>query len=113
MTKTQTISTLLLLLGLLIACSSDETPTPQTIIETVVVTEEVPGETVEKVVTPTPEPTSPPEPAGPRTLTYCMGTGPDTLNPLVSGNLQIAIIHQAIFDGPIDNRRPSASAVHQ
>jgi peptide/nickel transport system substrate-binding protein len=60
----------------LAACAPAATaPPPETIIETVIVTEFVEGESVEvvQVVTPTPEPT------GPRTLVICQGQEPDTL----------------------------------
>jgi peptide/nickel transport system substrate-binding protein len=73
--------------------------TPETIIETVVVTEIVEGEVVEviQVVTPTPEP------MGPRTLVICEGQEPDTLWWYGGDMLAARHIQQMIYDGPIDN----------
>ena len=76
-----TITSLLVVSGmLLVACGP--TPTPEKIIETVVVTKE--GETVEVVVTATPEPVVPVEfkSADPTTLYEITGAGDtDTLDP--------------------------------
>ena len=76
-----TITSLLVVSGmLLVACGP--TPTPEKIIETVVVTKE--GETVEVVVTATPEPVKPVEfkSADPTTLYEITGAGDtDTLDP--------------------------------
>jgi hypothetical protein len=80
----------------LAACAPAATaPPPETIVETVVVTEIVEGEPVEvvQVVTPTPEP------EGPRTLVICQGQEPDTLW-LYGGNmLAAAHINEMIYDG--------------
>ena len=67
-----------------IALASCATPTPETIVETVVVTKEVEGETVEVVVTATPEPEEPVEFTAddPDTLYDIQGAGDiDTLDP--------------------------------
>ncbi|MFL7893970.1 MAG: hypothetical protein AB8I56_18080, partial [Anaerolineales bacterium] len=58
----------------LAACAPASTATPETVVETVVVTEIVEGEPVEvvQVVTPTPEP------EGPKTLVVCEGQEPDS-----------------------------------
>ena len=79
--------TLWSLIGLLTLASmvlgACATPTPEKIVETVVVTKEVPGGTVEVVVTATPEPEKPVEfkSADPKTL-YSITTGDtDTLDP--------------------------------
>ncbi len=79
--------TLWSLIGLLTLASmvlgACATPTPEKVVETVVVTKEVPGGTVEVVVTATPEPEKPVEfkSADPKTL-YSVTTGDtDTLDP--------------------------------
>jgi len=80
----------------LAACAPAATaPPPETIIETVIVTEIVEGETVEvvQVVTPTPEPT------GPRTLVICQGQEPETLYPYGGSMLASSQIYHLIFDG--------------
>ncbi len=80
----------------LAACAPAGTaPPPETIIETVIVTEIVEGETVEvvQVVTPTPEP------VGPRTLVICQGQEPDTLYPYAGAMLAKSHILEAISEG--------------
>ena len=80
----------------LAACAPAATaPPPETIIETVVVTEIVEGEVVEvvQVVTPTPEP------EGPRTLVICQGQEPDTLWLYGGSMLAAAHINEMIYDG--------------
>jgi peptide/nickel transport system substrate-binding protein len=84
----------------LAACAPAATaPPPETIIETVVVTEIVEGEPVEvvQVVTPTPEPT------GPRTLVVCEGQEPDSNFIYGSDMLASAHIHELIYDGSQPN----------
>jgi peptide/nickel transport system substrate-binding protein len=79
----------------LAACAPAATaPPPETIVETVVVTEIVEGEPVEvvQVVTPTPEPT------GPRTLVICEGQEPDTLWQYGGDMLAAAHVVEAIYD---------------
>jgi peptide/nickel transport system substrate-binding protein len=91
----QTLIVLALILG---ACTPAGTePPPQTIIETVVVTEIVEGEPVEvvQVVTPTPEP------EGPRTLVICMLETPPTLYRYGALYATWRFL-EAIEDGPID-----------
>lgn len=94
------LGALLVLSMVLSACA---TPTPETIIETVVVekTVEVEKEVektveVEVVATPTPEPE---EPAGPKTMVVCMGQEPDTLYPYGGDMLAASHIQQAVYDG--------------
>jgi peptide/nickel transport system substrate-binding protein len=79
----------------LAACAPAATPTPETIIETVVVTEMVQGtpQEVIQVVTPTPEPT------GPRTLVACLGQEPDTLYEYGGSMLAATQVKEAIYDG--------------
>ncbi len=80
----------------LAACAPAATaPPPETVIETVVVTEIVEGEPVEvvQVVTPTPEP------EGPRTLVICQGQEPDTLYPWAGSMLAKSHILEAISEG--------------
>ena len=96
----------------LAACQPAAQPTPevQTVVETVVVTEVVEGETVEIVVTATPEPV-PEEPAGPRTLVICMGQEPETLYPYGGSMLAASSVLEAVYDGPIDGRSFDYQAV--
>ena len=80
----------------LAACAPAATaPPPETIIETVIVTEIVEGEVVEvvQVVTPTPEP------EGPRTLVICQGQEPDTLYPYAGSMLAKSNILEAVGEG--------------
>ena len=80
----------------LAACAPAATaPPPETIIETVIVTEIVEGEVVEviQVVTPTPEP------VGPRTLVVCQGQEPDQLWMYGGSMLASSHIWQMIYDG--------------
>ncbi|UCE00570.1 MAG: peptide ABC transporter substrate-binding protein [Chloroflexota bacterium] len=80
----------------LAACAPAATaPPPETIIETVVVTEIVEGEPVEvvQVVTPTPEP------EGPRTLVICQGQEPETLYVYGGSMLAASHIYEAISEG--------------
>jgi peptide/nickel transport system substrate-binding protein len=80
----------------LAACAPAATaPPPETIVETVVVTEIVEGETVEvvQVVTPTPEP------EGPRTLVICQGQEPDTLYQYGGSMLASAHLWHMIYEG--------------
>jgi len=79
----------------LAACAPAATaPPPETIIETIIVTEIVEGETVEvvQVVTPTPEP------EGPKTLVICEGQEPDSNFIYGSDMLASAHIHELIYD---------------
>jgi len=80
----------------LAACAPAATaPPPETIVETVIVTEIVEGEPVEvvQVVTPTPEPT------GPRTLVICQGQEPETLYQYGGSMLAQSHILEAISEG--------------
>ncbi len=106
---------LFIILGVLIvasmalsACQPAATAEPEvqveTVVETVVVTKELEGKTVEVVITATSEPEAPPTEAPPRTLVVCLGQEPETLYQL-GGNMAAATnVLQAIYDGPIDNR---------
>ena len=97
-------SILLALIVVLAALAMAACGEAETIIETVVVTEEVivEGETViqEVVVTATPVP----EVVEPRTLVICLGQEPDKLYPYGTDMLAASQIQEAIWDGPIDTR---------
>jgi peptide/nickel transport system substrate-binding protein len=83
----------------LAACAPAATaPPPETIVETVVVTEIVEGEPVEvvQVVTPTPEP------EGPRTLVICQGQEPDTMYIYGTDMLATANIFHMLYEGVTD-----------
>jgi peptide/nickel transport system substrate-binding protein len=80
---------------ILAACQPAAVPTPETVVETVVVTQMVEGTPVEvvQVVTPTPEP------QGERTLVICIGQEPDTLY-IYGGNMLAASqVQEAIYEG--------------
>ena len=94
--KGKSLDVLIILALIMAACQPAATPTPQTVMETMVVTEVVEATPVEivQVVTPTPEPT------GPRTLVICQGQEPENFN---DETLFSAHILEAVFDGPIDS----------
>ena len=97
-----TIGALVALSFIISACA---TPTAERVVETVVHTVEV-VKTVEVVEESTPVPTpAEPEPAEPETMVVCIGGEPDTLY-WFGGSIQPSAthIHEAIYDGPIDNR---------
>ncbi|MEJ5310257.1 MAG: peptide ABC transporter substrate-binding protein [Anaerolineae bacterium] len=78
-------------------------PTPERIIETVVVektVETIVEKVVEKVVNKTPEPVN----EGLKTLVVCQSEEPDTLYPYGESTLVARHIQQAVYDGPIDHR---------
>jgi peptide/nickel transport system substrate-binding protein len=87
---------LIILIFILAACQPTATPEP--VVETLVLTQVVEATPVEviQVVTPTPEP------AGPRTLIICQDREPESLS-FIYGVVTPVGIHQAIFDGPIDD----------
>jgi len=93
----------------LAACAPASTATPETIVETVVVTEIVEGEPVEvvQVVTPTPEP------EGPRTLVICQGQEPESLWLYGGSMLAQSHILQAIYDGGNGNGMDNRSFAYQ
>lgn len=98
---------LLIIASMLLAACQPAAPTPETVVQTVVVTQIVEGTPVEvvQVVTPTPEP------VGERTLVICQGQEPDTL--YFYGGAMLAKTHvlEAIYDGPIDANTFSYSPV--
>jgi peptide/nickel transport system substrate-binding protein len=97
-----TLGALVALSLLISACA---TPTAERVVETVVHTVEV-VKTVEVVEESTPIPTPvEPEPVKPDTMVICMGKEPDTLY-WFGGSIQptASHIHEAIYDGPIDNQ---------
>jgi peptide/nickel transport system substrate-binding protein len=94
----------------LAACQPAATSAPETVVETVVVVEEVAGETVVQVVTATPEPVVE-EPAPERTLVICMGQEPETLYTYGGSMLAMSSVLQAIYDGPWDDRSFDYQAV--
>jgi peptide/nickel transport system substrate-binding protein len=90
--KSAHILPLLIILSLILAaCQS--TATPETVVETLVVTQVVEATPVEviQVVTPTPEP------AGPRTLVICMGSEPNDLS--AYGGSGTWVVNEAVFGG--------------
>jgi peptide/nickel transport system substrate-binding protein len=108
---------LLGLLGVLVVLSmvlgACTTPTPEKIVETVVVEKTVEVEKivektveVEKVVEKTVEviKTEEPAPAGPKTLVVCQHQEPDTLYVYGGDMLAAGFIQDAVYDGPFDNR---------
>jgi peptide/nickel transport system substrate-binding protein len=95
----------------LAACQPQATPETITVVKTIVVTEIVEGQSVEVIVTTTPEPTAVPEPEGPRTLVVCIGQEPDTLYSYGGSMLAASQVHEAIYDGPFDNRSFDYQAV--
>lgn len=86
-----------------------QTTLPSPIVQTKIVTQEIPGETVIQIVTPTPQktPTTTPEPETPLpTLVVCLGQEPVSLYPY-SGNSDLytaRAVQEAIYDGPIDRQ---------
>jgi len=88
----------LLVLASMLLAACQPAATPETVVETVIVTQMVEGEPVEvvQVVTPTPEP------EGPRTLVICLGQEPDTLYTLTTAMLVTSNVLEAIYDGPTD-----------
>ena len=90
------LSIILLLAVIVSGCQA--AVTPETVLETMIVTEIIEGTPVEvvKIVTPTPEPT------GPRTLVICQGDEPDSLFRYGTDTFAADQILNAIYDGPID-----------
>jgi peptide/nickel transport system substrate-binding protein len=82
----------------LAACQPSTTATPETVVETVVVTVETSGEPVVQIVTPTPEPV-----AAPDTLVVCLGQESSSFY-VFNSELASSQILEAVYDGPIDNR---------
>ncbi|MCK4727108.1 MAG: hypothetical protein KAT29_14950, partial [Anaerolineales bacterium] len=82
----------------LILAACQTTATPETVVETVVVTQVVEATPVEvlQVVTPTPEPD------GPRTLVICLSSTPNSLLPLGDGGIFNDYILESINEGPFD-----------
>ena len=101
------IITLGALAALSLMISACATPTAERIVETVVVEQTVEVvKTVEVVEETTPAPTPmEPEPEETKTMVVCIGEEPETLY-WFGGSLQPAAthVHEAIYDGPIDNR---------
>jgi len=98
---------MVLLSMILLACTA---PTPERIIETVVVettVEKIVEKVVEKVVEKPQE--SPAD--GLKTLVICQGQEPDTLYWYGSDTLAARHILHAVYDGPIDNRTYRHQAV--
>ena len=89
-------SILLLLAVILSGCQA--AVTPETVLETMIVTEIIEGTPVEvvRIVTPTPEP------IGSRTLVICQGDEPDSLFRYGTDTFAADQILNAIYDGPID-----------
>jgi peptide/nickel transport system substrate-binding protein len=94
----------------LAACQPQATPETVTVVETVVVTQEVEGQTVEIIVTATPAPTAVPVVEA-RTLVICMGQEPETLYNYGGSMLAQSSVLEAVYDGPIDNRTFDYQAV--
>jgi peptide/nickel transport system substrate-binding protein len=91
--KDKSLYQLIFLSLILAACQS--TPTPEAVVETVVMTEVVEPTAVEaiQVVTPTPEP------AGPRTLVICMGAEPSSLYPFGEEANFAILVNNAFAEG--------------
>jgi peptide/nickel transport system substrate-binding protein len=85
----------LLVIASMLLAACQPAATPETVVQTVVVTQVVEGTPVEvvQVVTPTPEP------AGPRTLVICQGQEPDTLYQFQGSMLARSHVLEAIYDG--------------
>jgi peptide/nickel transport system substrate-binding protein len=90
--------------------ASCATPTPETVVETVIVTQEVEGETVEVVVTATPEPEPTEEPLSdvapefknPDTYVVVTGAGePETLDPSWTYETAGSAVENNIYEGLI------------
>ncbi|MFQ5858697.1 MAG: peptide ABC transporter substrate-binding protein [Anaerolineae bacterium] len=96
MKKLTLLLAVLVVLGLLAACSQ---PTPE--VRTEVVKETV---VVEKVVEKEVVVTPAPPPPGEKTLVICQGQEPDTLYIYGGAMLAASHIQNAVYDGPIDNR---------
>jgi len=104
------MSLLMIASFVLAACQPAATPEVVTKVETVVVTVEVAGESVEIIVTTTPEPTAEPV-VEERTLVVCMGQEPETLFNYGGSMLAQASVLEAVYDGPFDNRSYDYQAV--
>ncbi|NJN43765.1 MAG: hypothetical protein HC806_02835, partial [Anaerolineae bacterium] len=94
-------------LGVIIPGCQTDPPSPAPIIETVVVTQEIPRETVivPVTITPPPSPLPDPSPIPDNELIICMGQEPESLY-LYNGGADISAassVLQAIYDGPIDH----------
>jgi hypothetical protein len=84
--------------------SACATPTPEKIIETVIVEKTVEVEkVVEKTVEVIKEVTPEPEPAGPKTLVICQKQEPNSLY-AYSTDMLAASFRDAVYDGPYDAR---------
>ncbi len=111
------------LLGVLVVLSmmlgACTTPTPEKIVETVIVEKTVEVEKivektveVEKIVEKTVEVEKTEEPVtGPKTLVICQGQEPDTLYRYGGDMLAASQILEGVYDGPIDNRTYGYQAV--
>ncbi|MFQ5615929.1 MAG: ABC transporter substrate-binding protein [Anaerolineales bacterium] len=98
---------------LLAACQPAAAPTAEVItkVETVVVTKEIEGQTVEVVITATPLPPEPTEIPPERTLVICMGQEPETLYRVGGSMLAASSVLEAVYDGPTDGRSFDYQAV--
>jgi peptide/nickel transport system substrate-binding protein len=103
--STNLLSLIIMLALVLGACQSETTP--ETIIETLVVTEIIQGTPVEVILVVTPTP----EPGGPRTLVICQGLDPGTLYDYNTDHMSTFHILEAIYDGPIDKNSYSYQPV--
>ena len=95
---------ILLALFVVLALALAACAEPETIIETVIVTEVVTIEG-EDVIVEVPVTVAPPvEEVGPRTLVICLGQEPDSLYPYGTSMLAASQVQEAIWDGPVDTR---------
>ncbi len=92
-----------ILVMLSLALSACATPTPVTIIETVVVEKTVEVEREPDVTGEVEDESEPPTETS-KTLVICMENEPDSLYRYGNPNAAAALVQQAIYDGPIDNR---------
>ncbi|MFN2284768.1 MAG: peptide ABC transporter substrate-binding protein [Anaerolineae bacterium] len=102
------LGTIVLLSMILSACMI--TPTPERIIETVVIEKTV-ETVVEKVVEKIVEKTEEPAADGLKTLVICQSQEPDTLYWYGENTLAARHIQHAVYDGPIDNRSYAYQAI--
>ncbi len=90
------VPAILAALVLCVACAEVEVPSPTPTIP--------PSATPEPTASPTPEPTASPTPE-PRRLNVCLSEEPDSLYIYGTDSPAARHVWEAIYDGPIDNRR--------
>ena len=97
--KYKSIYLLIALIIILAACGPKGTQeTPEPIVETLVVTDEMQATPVDEIPVATPTP----EPAEPRTLVVCLDVEPGEIYYIYNFNYPRSV-QEALFDGPIDS----------